>query len=99
MQTGNQLNKPKTIIIKLLSYKDKETIIKNLKKLMESGVFINEDFSDETMKIRSGLRTEMKEIREQGKFCVIIYDRLFIRTFKDKKIGNPKTEDKKNTED
>ena len=96
---GNQSSKTRTIIFKLLSYKDKETILKNSKKLKGSGIYINEDFSEDTMKIRSQLRTEMKKIREEGKFCVINYDRLLIRTFKGKKIGNPEAEDKNNSED
>ena len=75
-------DKPRTIIFKLLSYKDKERIMKNRKMLKNTGIFINEDFSDATMKIRKELRIEMKKAREAGKYSVIVYDRLLTREFK-----------------
>ena len=77
--------RPRTIILKLLRYKDKELILKNGKKLTNSGIFINEDFSDETNYIRVGLKHKMKLEREKGKYCVIRYDRLITREFKKKK--------------
>ena len=81
---GNDASRPKTIILKLLRYKDKELILKNAKKLKDSGVFINEDFSDDTNYIRMGLKEKMKLERKKGKYCVLNYDRLVIREFKKK---------------
>ena len=48
--------------------------------LKDTGYFINEDFSDETSKIRKNLFAEMKKKRLEGKFSVVVYDRLI--TFK-----------------
>ena len=73
-----------TIVLNLLSYKDKELVLKNSKKLSGTGIYINEDYSEETMKIRKQLRVQMREERAKGKFCVLKYDQLFIRNFKDK---------------
>ena len=42
-------NKPRTIVCKLLSYKQKKEVLKNAKKLKGSNIFINEDFCFETM--------------------------------------------------
>ena len=36
-------NKPRTIVCKLLSYKQKKEVLKNAKKLKGSNIFINED--------------------------------------------------------
>ena len=47
-----QDGKIRTVIIKLLSYKDKMDILKNAKYLKGTGYYINEDFSYETTMIR-----------------------------------------------
>ena len=46
-KTGS--NKPRTIVCKLLSYKQKKEALKNVKKLKGSNIFISEDFCSETM--------------------------------------------------
>lgn len=76
--------KPRTIIFKLFNWKQKELILKNTKYLKDTGIYINEDFSDATIEIRKKLLTEMKEHRSKGKFSVIIYDKLVTRDFKHK---------------
>lgn len=81
-QNEDKSPRPKTVILKLLRYKDKELILKNAKKLKGTGIFINEDFSDETNLIRMNLKAKMKKARENGKYCVISYDRLVTRDFK-----------------
>ena len=48
-------NKPRTIVCKLLSYKQKKEVLKNAKKLKGSNIFINEDFCFETMQRRKEL--------------------------------------------
>lgn len=82
---GENGGKTRTIIFKLLNYKDKEHILRNSNKLKDTGIYINEDFSDETNEIRRELRIKMKENREAGKFSKIVYDRLITAEFKTKK--------------
>jgi len=77
---GNE--RPKTIIFKLLNWKEKELMLKNTKHLKNTGIYINKDFSDATTEIRKKLITEMKEQRLKGKFSVVIYDKLVTRDFK-----------------
>ena len=72
----------RTIIFKLLNWKDKELILKNASKLKDTGIYINEDFSEATNNIRKELRKEMKRQREAGKYSVILYDRLIVSEFK-----------------
>ena len=69
--------KPRTIVLKVLNYKDKTKILSNGKKLKNSGIFINQDFSE--------LRAQMLAKREKGKYCIISYDKLIIRDFKHKR--------------
>ena len=59
-------NKPKTIVCKLLSYKQKREVLKNAKKLKGSNIFINEDFCFETMPRRKKLWEEVKRLRSEG---------------------------------
>ena len=72
-------DKKRTVIIKLLDYKDKVGILKNAKNLKNTGLYINEDFSNETMAIRKQLWNDVKQLRLQGKFAVLKYDRIYCR--------------------
>jgi len=81
-------DRPRTIIFKLLNYKDKQLILGNAKQLSKTGMYINEDFSDETNKIRKDLRVRMKKAREEGKYSIISYDKLIIRNFRTNKHTN-----------
>ena len=65
-------NRPRTIIFKLLNWKEKEHIIRNSYKLKDTGVYINEDFSAATMEIRKGLLEKMKQQRQEGKYSIIV---------------------------
>ncbi|XP_065645248.1 uncharacterized protein LOC136075742 [Hydra vulgaris] len=76
--TENVKDKPRTIIVKLLNYKDKENFFKHAKMLKGTGIFINEDFSYETSKKRRELREKMKISRNVGKYAVIEYDKLIV---------------------
>ena len=47
--------RPRTIVLRLAKFKDKNIILKNVNKLKESDVYINEDFSRETTELRKKL--------------------------------------------
>ncbi|XP_066923006.1 uncharacterized protein [Clytia hemisphaerica] len=74
--------KKRSIVCKLQSWKQKEIIIKNSNKLKNTGIYINEDYSDETMTIRRSLFKEMMQAREAGKYAKVVYDKLFVREFR-----------------
>ena len=78
-------DRERTIVLKLLNYKDKINILRNARKLKGSGIYINEDFSRQTMLIRRELRAEMRELREQGIYAVIKYDQLYVDRTRKKK--------------
>ena len=56
-------------------------ILKKTNKLKNTGLYINEDFSDEIMLIRKELFKEMKIKRDEGKFAKVVYDKLVVRNF------------------
>ncbi|XP_065654801.1 uncharacterized protein LOC136081416 [Hydra vulgaris] len=81
-RTGSISNvKPRTLVIKLLNFKDKVKILKNANKLKGSGIYINEDFSLETSSIRKKLLENSRTHRKNGKYSVVIYDKLIVREF------------------
>ncbi|XP_012564983.2 uncharacterized protein LOC105849198 [Hydra vulgaris] len=79
-RTGSRDNKKvRSIVLKLLNYKDKENILKNSRKLKGEIIYINEDYCAETMLIRKELRACMKKAREAGMFEYISYNKLVVR--------------------
>ena len=61
---GNSDNpgKPRTIVCRSLNYKDKTNILKNAKNLKGKNIFINKDFSHETMELSKELWENVKKI-------------------------------------
>ena len=69
--------KPRSIVLKLLRYQDKEKILKERKKLKGSDIYVNEDFSRETMEIRRNLREEIKRRHQKDDEILIVrYDKI-----------------------
>ena len=78
--------KDRIIVARFLNYKDRELILKSRFKLKETGIYINEDYSDETIKIRNDLMPQVKRYRNEGKFAFLQYDRIVVRDWKPKVI-------------
>lgn len=72
---------PRTIVLKLHNYEDKETILKNISTLKDTGIYINEDYSKETMVIRQELWKKVLELRKEGKYAILQYDKIYSRNF------------------
>nr|XP_047144771.1 uncharacterized protein MAL8P1.12-like [Hydra vulgaris] len=88
-RTGSRDNKKvRSIVLKLLNYKDKENILKNCRKLKEENIYVNEGYCVETMLIRKELRAGMKKGREAGMFAYISYDKLVVREWSRKATDN-----------
>ena len=56
-------NRKRTIVVKFVNFKDKSRILHTYreKKLWKEKVFVNEDFSEETVSIRKGLLQKVKD--------------------------------------
>ena len=59
-------NNPRTLICNLLRYRDKVKSYRK-KKLRGTNIFINEDFSRETMELGKQLQKEIKSHRDKGR--------------------------------
>ncbi|XP_065673875.1 uncharacterized protein LOC136090827 [Hydra vulgaris] len=84
---GKFNGKPRTIVCKILNWQDKENILSNARKLKGKNIFINEDYSDETMRIRKELFVQAKIHRGNGKYAKVIYNRLVVREMKNENEG------------
>lgn len=73
-----QANRPRSIVMKLLRFKDKEEILKSGKKLKGTKIFINEDFTDDVRQKRMELRLKLKEARDKGQIAYLRYDQLIV---------------------
>lgn len=88
-----ETDRPRVIVARFLNWKDKEQVMKNAKKLKSSGIFINEDYSTETVRRRKELYPVMMKIRSQGHFATMKMDKLVVHD------QNEKTEEDANTEE
>ena len=79
---NEERSRPATVVLKLLNYKDKQTILNNAKKLYGTGIYINEDFSRETADIRKKKWAKVLELRDQGKYAVLQYDQIISHDFR-----------------
>ena len=58
---------------KLLSFKEKRLVMNNANKLKGTNIFIDEDYSFETMKYRKNFWDEVKYLRSQGHIAYLSY--------------------------
>ena len=72
-KSNNNSGKPRTIVCKLLNYKQKKEILRNTKKLKGSNIFIYESFCYETMQYQKKLWEEVRNLRSQGKITYLNY--------------------------
>ena len=77
-KSNNNSEKPRTIVCKLLNYKQKEEILRNTKNLKGSNFFINEDFCRETMQYRKNILEKVKNLRIQDKIAYRNYRSIVV---------------------
>ena len=52
-------------------------ILKNARKLKNTGYYKNEDFLKETVEIRKENWKKVKELRKNDKYAILVYDKVF----------------------
>ena len=77
-KSNSNNGKPRTIVCKLLNYKQKEEILRKTKKLKGSNIFINEKFCYETIQYRKKLWEEVKNLQSQGKIAYLHYQSIVV---------------------
>ena len=70
-------------VAKLLNWKDKDSIATAVRTFKPVGVYVNDDYAEETLKKRKVLLPLMKKAREEGKYAVINVHKLIIRERRD----------------
>ena len=79
-RAGNrEKNNKRTIVLKFASFKDKLKIISEARKLKGTNININEDYSKETLEIRKEKWKEVKELRKNGTYAILVYDKVVIK--------------------
>ena len=78
----NARSQPRTIIAKLTSIIDKDETMKNKHKLKGTGIFINEDLSEGTIKTRQEKLPELQAARNAGKIAYFRRDKLIVKETK-----------------
>ena len=71
-------DRPRPIVVKLLRYKDRESILQRTKSLKGSKIYINEDFTDTVRRKRKELMPELRAARGRGDIAYLRYDKLII---------------------
>ena len=61
----------RTIVAKFSNYKTKELILKNARKLKDTG--------DYTVEIRKENWKKVKELKKNGKYAILVYDKIYWR--------------------
>lgn len=69
----------RTVVVKLLRYKDKEEILKRSKILKGTRYYIKEDFSESVRLKRKELVPQLQEARRMGKIAFLKFDQLVVR--------------------
>ena len=52
-------------------------ILKKARKLKDTGYYINKDCSKETVDIRKESWKKVKELRKNGEYAILVYDKAF----------------------
>ena len=74
-RVGNKEKNNKRTIV----FKDKIKIISEARKLKGTNISINEDYSKETLEIRKEKWKEVKELRKNGTYAILVYDKAVIK--------------------
>ena len=74
---GNkQISEKKTTVAKFASFKDKQKVLSDIRKVKGTNININEDYSKETFKIREENWKTVKELRKNGTYAILVYDKI-----------------------
>ena len=78
-QSMEETEKPRAIVCKLKDWKQRESVIREARKVKPKGFYIAEDLARSTLRKREGQIEAMKKARDAGKRAYFILDRLIIR--------------------
>lgn len=75
---GKKQGNPRPVTVTFLTMGKKLEVLKNKRSLSNSNYNISEDFPKHILEKRKMLQEEIRQLREDGKFAVLKYDRIVI---------------------
>ena len=84
-RNDNTKNNKRTIIAKFLNYEDKAKVLSEYKakRLWQSEIYVNEDFSERTARKRKELFKKVKELKDKGIKAKVVYNKLCYNVLRD----------------
>ena len=74
-----QVSGKRTIVSKFASLKDKQKVLSDTRKVEGTNININEDYSKEPLKIRKENWKTVKELRKNGTYAVLVYEKIVMK--------------------
>ena len=74
-----QTTGPRTIVCRLRDWKQKEEILRKVRRVKPPGLFVSEDLAPETLAKREPQLAKLKEAKRAGKVAYFVLDRLVIK--------------------
>ena len=71
--------KDRTIVAKLSSYKHKQRVLNEARHQKREEIYVYEDFFKATVAIRNENWEKVKALRQQGKYAILVYDKIYSR--------------------
>ena len=71
--------RPRTVICRLVSWKQKDPILKAARIVKPDGMFVNEDLAAETLQRRKDQLPRLKQAKQAGKIAYFVLDKLIIK--------------------
>ena len=71
--------RPRTIVCRLLDWRQKDDILRAARRIKPSGIFVNEDLANETIEKRKRQVDELNAAKRAGKTAYFVLDRLVIK--------------------
>ena len=78
-KTGQDRDRPRTVVCRLNRFKDKQCILNNVIKLKNTGIFTYEYFSKNTKELRKSLWEQVLGYWKQNKFTCLNYRSIIVR--------------------
>ena len=78
-EKSKESNTPRTIVCRILNYKEKVKSLRNAKKLKGKNIFINKDVWQATLEHRKDLWKEVKRLSEEGKIAYLQYRSIVLK--------------------
>ena len=76
---AKKAGKDRTTVAKFGSYKGKQCVLNEAKCQKREDIYVYEDFSKATVTIRKENRETVKALRQQGKYAILVYDKIYSR--------------------